>query len=285
MGRNQGEARIGWRIPALLALVAASVVAVWWLGRVGDAPRIVATSALPTADIVGAEGAQWSERIDGETRRITVSVGEVSFRVDHVAPKARFVVELPDGDLEVHGTQFTVDVEGGRTRSVVVSEGVVELRVPGFHGRVYAHEAWRAPVASASATPSLSTTAAAPPSGAPSTSPAPPTSHDPSASPSATPPSAGERFAEAMGAFTSADYGRADHLFALFMQDFPRDSRAEDAMYLRAEARLRAGDASGAAAIARAYLGAFPKGFRRPEAERIAGLAPDSPPTPSAPPR
>ena len=74
-----------------------------------------------------------------------------------------------------------------------------------------------------------------------------------------------------MSAFTGGDEARADQLFANFIRDFPRDGRAEDAMFLRAKSRARRGDSAGAAAIARDYLKIYPRGFRRPEAERLAG--------------
>jgi len=74
-----------------------------------------------------------------------------------------------------------------------------------------------------------------------------------------------------MLAFKAGDDSRADGLFAAFIRDFPRDGRAEDATFLRAQARARRGDKAGAAALAREYLRAFPHGLRRPEAEQLAG--------------
>jgi TolA-binding protein len=82
--------------------------------------------------------------------------------------------------------------------------------------------------------------------------------------------SAGARFAEAVAAFGAGDYGRADALFGTFARDFPTDSRAEDATFLRADARAKRGDKAGAAAGARLYLRAYPNGLRRPAAERLA---------------
>jgi TolA-binding protein len=74
-----------------------------------------------------------------------------------------------------------------------------------------------------------------------------------------------------MTAFSSGNDAKAEQLFASFGRDFPRDGRAEDAMFLRAKLRARQGDNAGAAALARQYLQAYPRGFRRPEAERLAG--------------
>lgn len=83
-------------------------------------------------------------------------------------------------------------------------------------------------------------------------------------------PTAGARFAEAMAAYLAHDDARADTLFGSFADDFPSDSRVEDALFLRAETRSRRGDEAGTRAAARAYLKRFPAGLRRPEAERLA---------------
>jgi hypothetical protein len=78
-------------------------------------------------------------------------------------------------------------------------------------------------------------------------------------------------FARALAAFQRGDYGEADQLFARFRSRRPRDARSEDAAFLRAVARSRAGDTAGAARLAAEYLRAFPKGLRRAEAERLQG--------------
>lgn len=92
----------------------------------------------------------------------------------------------------------------------------------------------------------------------------------PSGSSARGPALAGERFARAMSAFSAGDYGEADRAFVAFVRDFPADSRAEDAMFLVADARARRGDSNGARIAARAYLQRFPSGLRAPAAERLA---------------
>ena len=69
--------------------------------------------------------------------------------------------------------------------------------------------------------------------------------------------SAGARFAEAVAAFGVGDHGRAETLFGAFAEDFSTDSRAEDATFLRADARARRGDKAGAAALQRAPAHTF----------------------------
>ncbi|MFZ5894632.1 MAG: hypothetical protein ACOY0T_26455 [Myxococcota bacterium] len=98
-----------------------------------------------------------------------------------------------------------------------------------------------------------------------------------SGAPSATPPlrssesaQLADSFALATSAFRGGAYARAERLFAEFAVRAPRDPRAEDAAFLRAVSRFRLGDAAGAAALARDYLRAFPRGLRRVEAERLA---------------
>jgi TolA-binding protein len=85
------------------------------------------------------------------------------------------------------------------------------------------------------------------------------------------PPPAGKDFAGAMSAFNSGDFGRAEHLFADFVQHYPGDSRAEDAAFLRAVARQRRGDTEGAKALAREYLANYPGALRQEEAEAMLG--------------
>jgi TolA-binding protein len=82
--------------------------------------------------------------------------------------------------------------------------------------------------------------------------------------------SAGTAFDDAFATFERGAYGIADVKFERFIHAFPTDPRTEDAAYLRAVARSRMGDKEGAAELARTYLEAYPHGFRRLEAQRLA---------------
>jgi hypothetical protein len=262
------------------------------------ATRFVGTpqSSSPTFDVADISHAVWQVETIASTSRITLQSGTAAFHVEHLQGDARFFVHMPDGKIEVRGTRFIVDVVEGKTRSVEVLEGLVMLEVPRFQGLLHAGERWPMPIATTStadATPSFaapnSNESADEDAGVTITPmlPAPTPKSLPTPTPSAIvmaesnePPAlrvipkdeAGPRFAEAMQAFTGGNDARADELFAAFIRDFPRDGRAEDAMFLRAKSRARRGDMAGAAAIAREYLRAFPKGLRRPEAERLAGV-------------
>lgn len=217
----------------------------------------------PAFEVVDLAQAEWSLETKEATSRVKLRGGTASFHVEHLQGGARFVVEMPDGRLEVRGTRFVVHVAQGHTRSVIVTEGTVLLQLPGFDGLLHAGERWPA-----IEPPASSTSSVPPPVASATTTAAVPVV---SASSVAAKPSAGPRFAEAMNAFGAGDYARADTLFAAFAREFPRDARVEDALFLRAQSRSRLGDKAGAALLARQYLEAFPNGLRRPEAKRLAG--------------
>jgi hypothetical protein len=291
--------------PVLLALAAAiaSVIAAFLLWRQAPSPPArldaPAASRVPTFELTASPNAEWRTLERSQTLRLSVQRGRFELSVDKLHQGQRFLLDLPDGELEVHGTRFVVDVEPTRTTSVRVLEGRVALRLhhdasrslgPGDHWEV-------APAVSAPpALPKLTgsrtvTTAAAPPSAlsndspqlssastpatpasapaTPASAPEPPAPAPLAPAPSAlTPPASGD-FTLAMSAFSAGDYGRADTLFASFERLHPTDARVEDALFLRAVARSRRGDAKGAAVIAREFLRRYPNALRRADAERL----------------
>lgn len=283
-----------WVLAGAVALASAGLV---W-SRVGTSP-----THAPTFDVADIAHAVWQTETIASTSRITLHAGTAAFHVEHLQNDEKFFVQLPDGLIEVRGTRFVVDVLEGKTHSVEVTEGIVWLDVPTFHGLLHAGERWPRIETAMSDKPAPKDPTpmeVLPPSTNPepvvvneksadgASSPAPnlpktasnssslpeePANALPTPATSAVTPKdeAGPRFAEAMAAFSAGNDGRADQLFSEFIRDFPRDGRAEDAMFLRAKSRARRGDTAGAAAIAREYLRAFPRGFRRPEAERLAG--------------
>jgi ferric-dicitrate binding protein FerR (iron transport regulator) len=251
----------------------------------------------PSFEVVDARGAQWSSAIEGHVARVSLRAGVASFHVEHVAPGKRFLLALPDGELEVHGTRFLVDVQAGATRSVEVTEGLVALRLGGAPQRfLRAGEHWSADgtTSATSAAPLGTVATPAPPprndataaggTSAPLTGTTPGTTPGrtggtasaANASASVRPAlSASDRYAEAIGAYRVGAYAKADALFAAFVRDFPGDPSCEDASFLRAVCHQRIGDSAGAASLARAYLARYPSGLRRPEAERIAAPTAD----------
>jgi hypothetical protein len=227
--------------------------------------------------------------------RIELRDGRFDFQVDKLGFSQRFVLTLPDGELEVQGTRFITDVAGGRTRSLSVQEGRVALRIAGSEEVILVGgDVW--PPASAVeqtgvkqeeteeevAIPDLESFPSAP-SEKPAHPEVTPTVKAPSGSgpetePNSKPDAAGgptptgqSEFAIAMSAFSAGDFARAEALFLAFEQHHPYDRRVEDSTFLRAVARSRRGDATGARQLAREYLRRYPKGLRRLEAERLAG--------------
>ena len=271
--------------PAFIALALVFFLAL--KGRHSRLPASAPVAATPTPiaplfEIADVGHADFSTERADATSRVVLHSGSASFHVEHVKPGARFLVALPDGEVEVRGTRFVIDVAAGRTRSVVVSEGVVAVRIAGFDGVLRAGERWPRSDAAVISDPPQASAAISVGLPAAASSASPPLSARPSSSNAAaqasTQPLPGPRFAEAMGAFNAGDYGEADRLFVAYVREFPSDSRAEDAMFLLADARARRGDTAGAKEAARAYLRRFPTGLRAPSAARLAGDAVEASP-------
>lgn len=265
---------------AVGAVVAVAVaVLVFWLRapRAGEPPLV---ADAPTFHLHTSQGAAWTTVSREATVRLRFERGWFEVSVDKLRTGQRFIVELPEGELEVKGTRFIVEVHGKKTERVRVHEGRVALRLRGEPPLLLeAGDTW--PIVAASPAPKVSSpepAAASPPaitSSAPSSArprrDAPPPASSPEPPAAAIDPSApiGDAFAEAMAAFSAGDFGKAEGLFAEFEHAHPTDGRVEDATYLRAVARARRGDAAAARAIARDYLRRYPNGFRRAEAERL----------------
>jgi hypothetical protein len=294
---RQPRARTVWVLAGIAAVAGAAIIAgaaaTRPLGSSRPTPsRVVASTAGPAFDFVNVEGATVTSRTEGGITRATLADGVAAFHVEHVGPSLRFLLALPDGEIEVRGTRFVVKVAGARTRSVEVADGVVVLRLRGdFERKLAAGERWTAPApaeAPAAKTRELESplpgpvktiahALALPPAPA---SPAPPPRADLEGSSSSATSSdavrrnaqlaASERFGSAIAAFQAARYAQADGLLESFALEFPSDARVEDASFLRAVAHSRMGDASGAASLASAYLQSFPRGLRRREAEELA---------------
>jgi hypothetical protein len=288
--REQQSAAKGsgsWQLLAVAAVAALAVTAAVvrnYTVRDHSAVALRPLAESPVFEVVNVEGAVVTNRVDGGTARSTLARGVASFHVSHLRAGQRFLLKLPDGELEVHGTRFVTSVQNDRTQRVEVSEGVVALRLQGEPERfLRAGEHWSAP----SVVPAAPAPTPVPVDDGP-TRPSPrsdrrvmrvaarniepPTSAQPAAQPNlagAPELSAGPRFVAAASAFQAGSYARADALLAAFLRDFPRDSRCEDAAFLRAMAHSRMGDRTRAAALAQSYLNAYPHGLRRREAETL----------------
>ena len=261
----------------LVTVAAALLVAGAGIGlaiRRSAHPAPIETAEAPRYEVTGLENAAWTNEEAGATARVRLTHGSAAFHVSHLASGQRFLVTLPDGEIEVRGTRFVVDVEDGRTRYIVVIEGKVAVRPSGAGERLLlAGDRWDlAPGATARSRPApepavalaIPPTAAA---AAPATKPAPRHEGAVTAAAETTASTASSLFAQGIQAFRAGNYLLADHLWQAFAARNPRDPRVEDAAFLRAVGRSRLGDDSGAAELARAYLAAFPRGMRRQEAQ------------------
>jgi ferric-dicitrate binding protein FerR (iron transport regulator) len=123
----------------LLVMIAAVVAIVLFIGRnrVLNAPPAPlegdgsTATAPPRYRIFNLANALFESKVDGTTVHSSLTRGTAAFQVDRLAPNQRFLLSLPDGDLEVRGTRFVVTVEAGKTQAVDVSDGKVALRING----------------------------------------------------------------------------------------------------------------------------------------------------------
>jgi FecR protein len=102
----------------------------------------------PRYEVTALADARWTNEEKGATARVTLSRGSAAFHVHHLSEGQRFLVLLPDGEVEVRGTRFVVALEHDRIDYVVVMEGKVALRRAGAPERLLnAGERWDSPEA------------------------------------------------------------------------------------------------------------------------------------------
>ncbi len=168
-----------WRRPfigaGLGAALAAAVVMLWFgLSRDGHGPhpsRIV-TDAAPVAITVGRaavqvgpESALWvHHRSDGELL-LMLETGQVECGVTHDPKRPPMIVQAGDVRVEVVGTKFVVQRQGGSAQ-VMVREGVVEVFHDGVRTLVHAGERWPDAVAEVAPEPAANAAAELPPGAA-----------------------------------------------------------------------------------------------------------------------
>ena len=106
----------------------------------------------PAFEVVQLGPAVWTQRVDGAVAEVSLTRGAAWFHVQRTDVRRRFLLKLPDGELEVHGTRFLAEVTAFRTERVEVAEGVVALRIAGSDERLLgAGESWRPPSVTAHA--------------------------------------------------------------------------------------------------------------------------------------
>jgi hypothetical protein len=248
--------------------IAVAVAGVLLVSRAQLDPQVVQPLS---ADIRPDVQTVWTERMAGDCKKVVLTRGALRIHVDHSTGQGRFLVALPDGELEDRGTTFTVSAEDGHTTRVAVEEGSVVLRLRDRSSMtIRAGEAWirethlplteLAPAPAASPVPPRHAAArpraaaAPPPSSAPSDSPSEDLTND---------------FRAAMALLDAGANRRAAARFASFVDAHPRDPRAEDAAYALVIALQRSGSEDDAKRAAQDYLRRFPAGFRRAEVEKL----------------
>lgn len=266
--------RWAW-LAAVAACGAAALIVVAWAGRWPLSPRSAEVSpGPPFFEVEDAAGAVWTSAVVESEVRARLTAGAASFHVQHTRSGQRFLLQMPDAQIEVHGTRFRVEVQRGTTRRVEVSEGLVTLRrsqEPERHLR--AGETWDAvanaeDIAGSLFDPSADEDASADMLGA--TDAGAPVARTGTRSDGRPAGARTDPFNAAVAAFRSGNYRRAEQLLDRFLEATPLDARVEDAWFMKTVARARTGDTHGAAQLARGYLERFPRGLRRSEAERIA---------------
>jgi len=263
---------------ALFAVAASFVLFVgaalaWWtqpaptiVASTTPAPSSTMSAAAPSPEalagtVVAVGVARWNQTRQGGLERVSLEEGTLSV---HVRPQRfgeRFLVALPDGELEVRGTTFRVTVVDGHTTRVVVDEGVVEVRPKdGPETRLEAGSSWSPPVSAATAASARPTK----PSLSPSTATAPSS------------PTLGlgdDEYSAAMALLRSGRNGEAAAAFHAFVAAHPGAPPSEDASYLEAVALARAGRVDAAGLAAEHHLASYPASFHRKEAEALIARA------------
>jgi hypothetical protein len=273
---------VPWRALAAIAAALAIAVVLALRFRAPEHGASAATAAEPHYELTTSNGAEWRALERGPAIRLAVTRGRFELSVARLKAGQRFVLVLPDGELEVQGTRFVVEVDGRRTLGVAVHDGRVALRVRERGQALVTLGPGESFAARPDGEPPLEASPPAPETlrggTAPARTSAPPAplaavpespgTNDAADAGSRT--TSGADFALAMSAFSAGDYGRAEQLFSRFAAEHPADARVEDATFLQAVARSRRGDAVAAQALAREYLRRYPNGLRRIEAERLA---------------
>jgi hypothetical protein len=233
---------------------------------------------------------------DGAAQVVRLDSGSVDLHVAKLGVGQRFLVDTPDAEVEVRGTRFRVSVvpadpscgRGTWTR-VVVTEGVVEVRHAGAEARVAAGEQWPTdcgrtasvdgrPARTGSGGTSAASAAAwskpaVGPAVGPAVAPSAPAARAAGPSAESTLGAQNNLFAQAVAAKRGGDVPGAIAILDRFLARYPASPLTESVMVERIRL-LRSADPALAASAAAQYLGRYPNGFARAEAESMVVEAP-----------
>jgi hypothetical protein len=278
---------------ARVALAAGFAIAVLgggtWIAHRRPAPITVAPAATVTTvasvapvdvlagSVTAFADARWRQTRQDGVERVVLDDGTIAIHVRPQRIGERFLVELPDGELEVRGTTFDVAVARGATSRVHVDEGLVEVRLQGRSVvRLGAGDAW-------TSQPSV---ASPPPPAAPVPAPAAEELAQKVAAPRVAPSATGDHpvatpapddgaaaYARAVDLLRAGHGDDAAAAFHAFLVAHPAAPEAEDASFLEAVALARAGRVDAAGLAAEHHLARFPGSFHRKEAAILAARA------------
>jgi TolA-binding protein len=268
-------------LPVVAAAVAAALLALWHpsahrgaLPALAAAPvgSVPATRAAPldplAATVTGSSDARWTQARAEQVERVRLDEGTLAVRVRPQRAGERFLVELPDGEIEVRGTTFQVTVRGGATARVHVDEGKVELRLNGQVARdMTSSDTW---AASSVASPAPPLRLPAPTMGSSSVAAS---SVARTATAGGLPSEETTRYSDAVQALREGKFGDAAEAFHAFASANPSASQAEDASFLEAVALARAGRVDAAGLAAMHHLESFPASFHRKDAAILVARA------------
>ena len=221
-------------------------------------------------NVLLGEGTDATVDAEGATQIVRVDRGTIDLRVAKLATDQRFLVQTPDAQVEVRGTQFRVSVVDGdplcgagtRTR-VSVSEGVVVVRAGAEEIRLAPGQQWPGGCNRTSGGAGSREEPAVPDA---------PRSRIPASSSQApnTPKLSeqNELFGRAVDAKRRGDDAAAVAAFERLITKYPNGPLAESAALERIRL-LRATAPALAAVAARQYLARYPEGSNRAEAQAI----------------
>ncbi len=262
-----------------VSAAAAVLVVVPRLGRLHPAPAPVAAVEPFAAVITPAPEAAWTQARERHVERVVLTDGDVTLQVRKQAEDERFVVTVPDGEIEVRGTTFEVAVHDGRTARVHVDTGVVVVRVHG-ESVLAAGETWSPP---ALEKPEARSDVPLPPSAPRIARPSAVPTLRPAAAPASTasPPREaaivgkvatdavdGEmaEYQRAIDAYRLGRYDQAAEMLRAFSAAHPASPLLDDATFIEATTEASAGHAEAAARLAEGHMRRFPESFHRKDA-------------------
>jgi hypothetical protein len=102
-----------------------------------------AASAAPVFELRAINGASFHDETAGPDGRAVLSSGSLAVHVEHLLAAQSFVLCVPDGELRARHSRFIVDVSRVHTERILVTEGVVVVRLAGSpERRLAAGESW-----------------------------------------------------------------------------------------------------------------------------------------------